>query len=72
MKTIRKTQKRRSLSMIVFFYTFTKKIMYKILAQINKILLPSFTKKRLDLAKAKKWQMAIIGFRYFVITRALR
>ena len=45
--------------------------MLKILAKINKILLPSFTKKRLDLAKAKKWQMAIIGYRYYVTIRAL-
>jgi len=45
--------------------------MFKILAQINKLILPSFSKKRLDLAKAKKWQMAIIGYRYYVTTRAL-
>ncbi|MEO8236366.1 MAG: SsrA-binding protein [Flavobacterium sp.] len=45
--------------------------MYKTLAQINKILLPSFSKQRLDLAKAKKWQMAIIGYRYFVTKKAL-
>jgi len=45
--------------------------MYKILAQINKVILPSFTKQRLDLAKAKKWQMAIIGYKYYVTTRAL-
>jgi hypothetical protein len=45
--------------------------MFKILAKINKLLLPSFTKKRLDLAKANKWQMAIIGYRYYVTTRAL-
>jgi hypothetical protein len=45
--------------------------MYKILAKINKLLLPSFTKKRLDLTKAKKWQMAIIAYRYYVTTRAL-
>ncbi|WP_426063162.1 SsrA-binding protein [Flavobacterium sp. DSP2-3-1] len=45
--------------------------MYKILAQINKVILPSFTKQRLDLAKATKWQMAIIGFRYYVTARAL-
>ncbi|WP_395056384.1 SsrA-binding protein [Flavobacterium sp.] len=45
--------------------------MYKILAQINKLLLPSFTKQRLDLAKAKKWQMVIIGYRYFVTKKAL-
>ena len=45
--------------------------MFKILAQINKLLLPSFTKRQLDLAKAKKWQMLIIGYRYYVTTRAL-
>jgi hypothetical protein len=45
--------------------------MYKILAKINKLILPSFTKQRLDLAKVKKWQMALIGYRYFVTTRAL-
>ncbi|MCF6132237.1 SsrA-binding protein [Flavobacterium wongokense] len=45
--------------------------MFKLLAKLNKILLPSFTKQQLDLAKAKKWQMAIIGWRYYVTTRAL-
>jgi hypothetical protein len=54
------------------FYIFEKNLlMFKILAQINKLILPSFTKKRLDLAKAKKWQLAIIGYRYYVTTRAL-
>lgn len=45
--------------------------MYKIIAKINKILLPSFTKQGLDIAKAKKWQMAIIGYRAYVTKRAL-
>ncbi|MBF7091372.1 SsrA-binding protein [Flavobacterium sp. ALJ2] len=45
--------------------------MYKILAQINKLILPSFTKQGLDITKAKKWQMAIIGYRYFITKRAL-
>ncbi|KIC01587.1 SsrA-binding protein [Flavobacterium sp. JRM] len=45
--------------------------MYKILAQINKLILPSFTKQGLDITKAKKWQMAIIGYRYYVTKRAL-
>ncbi|MDA0278651.1 MAG: SsrA-binding protein [Bacteroidetes bacterium] len=45
--------------------------MFKILAQINKLLLPSLTKKRLDLANAKKWQLALVGWRYYVTTRAL-
>jgi len=46
-------------------------MVYKILARLNKLLLPSFTKQQLDLSKAKKWQMAIIGWRYYVTCRAL-
>ncbi|WP_350290684.1 SsrA-binding protein [uncultured Croceitalea sp.] len=48
-----------------------EKSLFKILAKINKAVLPSFTKKRLDLAKASKFQLAIIGWRYFVTTKAL-
>ena len=45
--------------------------MFKVLAKINKFILPSFTKKGLDLTKANKWQKIIIGYRYFITTRAL-
>lgn len=45
--------------------------MFKLLAKLNKVLLPSFSKKQVDLSKAKKWQMAIIGWRYYVTKRAL-
>lgn len=45
--------------------------MFTFLSKINKIILPSFTKQQLDLSKAKKWQMAIIAWRYYVTTRAL-
>ena len=45
--------------------------MWKIVARINKLILPSFTKKRLKISKAKKWQVTIIGYRYYVTTRAL-
>lgn len=48
-----------------------RKTFYQLLAKINKVVLPSFSKKQLDLSKAKKWQMAIIGWRYFVTTKAL-
>ena len=48
-----------------------KKSLFKFLAKLNKVLLPSFTKKRLDLAKASKFQLAIIGWRYFVTTNAI-
>lgn len=45
--------------------------MYKVLAKLNKLLLPSFTKRGLDMGKAKKWQLAIIAWRYYVTKKAL-
>jgi hypothetical protein len=48
-----------------------KKAFYKFLAKVNKAVLPSYSKKQLDLSKASKFQMAIIGWRYYVTTRAL-
>jgi hypothetical protein len=47
------------------------KAIFKILAKVNKVLLPSYTKQQLDLVKAKKWQLAIIGWRYYVTKNAL-
>ncbi|MDC3260177.1 SsrA-binding protein [bacterium] len=45
--------------------------LYKILAILNKILLPSFTKQRRDLAKVSKFQLAIFGWRLFVTKKSL-
>gem|GEM_PF-576909 len=58
----------RSYLLIIYFYYMT---FYKILAKLNKAVLPSFSKKGLDLAKAKKWQLALIGYRAWVTKRAL-
>ncbi|MDH7444640.1 SsrA-binding protein [Aquimarina sp. 2201CG14-23] len=41
------------------------------LAKLNKIFLPSYTKKRLDLSKASKIQMLIFGWKLYVTKRAL-
>jgi hypothetical protein len=48
-----------------------KKQLFKLLAFLNKLLIPSYSKKGLDMATAKKWQMAIIGWRYFVTKNSL-
>lgn len=48
-----------------------KKQGFKFLAKVNKTLLPSYSKKQLDLAKATKLQMTIIGWRWFVTKNAL-
>lgn len=46
--------------------------MYSLLAKINRMILPSFGKKQLDLSKAKKWQLLIIGWRTFITKKALK
>lgn len=48
-----------------------KKRFFRILARLNKKLLPSYSKKRLDLAKASTFQKAIIGWKLWVTKRAI-
>lgn len=48
-----------------------KLVFFQLLAKMNKSILPSFSKKQLDLSKASKLQMAIIGWRYWVTTNAI-
>ncbi|RKR12372.1 hypothetical protein CLV91_2498 [Maribacter vaceletii] len=48
-----------------------KLVFFKLLARVNKALLPSYSKKQLDLSKASKLQLAIIGWRYWITTNAL-
>ena len=48
-----------------------KKTVFKVLAKLNKAILPSYTKKQLDISKASKTQLVIIGWRAFVTLRAL-
>ena len=47
------------------------KLIFQSLAKINKLIFPSFSKRRLDLKKASKFQMLIIGFRYFITKNSL-
>ncbi|WP_229736677.1 SsrA-binding protein [Bizionia arctica] len=48
-----------------------KKNFFKLLAKVNKAILPSFTKQRLDLSKASKFQMAIFGWKLYVTKNSL-
>jgi len=48
-----------------------KKGVFKTLAKINRAILPSFTKRGLDLTKASKFQLAIFGYRLWVTKNAL-
>jgi len=45
--------------------------MFPLLAKASKLILPSLTKRRVDLAKASRWQILLIGYRYYVTSRAL-
>ncbi len=47
------------------------KIIFKILALLNKSLLPSLTKKGIDPIKASKLQLLLIGWRYYVTKNSL-
>ena len=48
-----------------------KKSFFKLLAIVNKVLLPSYSKRRLDMTKASKIQLALIGWRYFITKNSL-
>ena len=48
-----------------------KKQLFKALAKLNKALFPSLAKKQVDMSRAKKWQMAIIAWRYYVTKNSL-
>lgn len=48
-----------------------RKAVFRILAKLNKVLLPSYTKRQLDISKASKFQLAIIGWRAYVTLNAL-
>lgn len=53
-----------------YFYSMQKQL-FKFLAKINKSVCPSFTKRKLDLVKATKFQLLIIGWRYYITKNAL-
>jgi len=48
-----------------------KKQFFRLLARLNKLILPCLSKKRIDISKLKKWQMLLLGWRYFVTKNAL-
>jgi hypothetical protein len=52
-------------------FALMKKTLFKILARINKAIFPSLAKKQVDMSKANKLQMALIGWRYYVTKNSL-
>ncbi|WP_408042865.1 SsrA-binding protein [Tenacibaculum litopenaei] len=49
-----------------------KKQLFTLLAKLNKLMLPSLSKRRVDLAKATKIQLALIGWRTYVTMNSLK
>jgi len=54
---------------ILFLIIFQKKYVFKRLAIINKVILPSLIKK--DLSKLKGYEKLIFGYRYWVTKNSL-
>lgn len=48
-----------------------KKSIFRLIAKVNKAILPSYSKKQLDLSKASKLQLAVIGWRVYITKNAL-
>ncbi len=48
-----------------------RKQVFRALARFNKVLLPSLTHSVEDLGKASKWQILLLGWKYWVTTHAL-
>ena len=48
-----------------------KQSFFKLLAKLNKALLPSYTRRRLDLSKATKFQLAVFAWRIYVTKHAI-
>ncbi|MBL7860401.1 MAG: hypothetical protein JNJ65_04515 [Cyclobacteriaceae bacterium] len=46
-----------------------KKVFFKTLAQLNKVIMPRISKR--DLTRLTKWEKAIVAYRYWVTTNAL-
>ncbi len=46
-----------------------KKAFFKIMARINKIIMPKYSKK--DITKLTKFEKAMVGYRYFITKNAL-
>ena len=54
---------------LMSLFLFKKKILFRFLAKLNKVILPSLYKK--DMKKLKKVEMLIIAYRYWVTKNAL-
>ena len=57
------------LLIILFMLLFQKKYIFRILAVMNKLIMPKLYKK--DIAKLKNYEKVILGYRYWVTKNSL-
>lgn len=69
--TIKKAHLKCAFLVFFTYIEFMKQTFFKTLAKLNKAVLPSFTKRALDITKASKFQLLIIGWRAFVTMHSL-
>ncbi|MDC1492759.1 SsrA-binding protein [Flavobacteriaceae bacterium] len=48
-----------------------KLIIFKTIAKLNKFLLPSLSKKRLDLSKANKFDLILFSWKLFITKKII-
>jgi len=48
-----------------------KLIFFKIIAKLNKILLPSLSKKRIDLTKINLIEKAVLGWKLYITKKVI-
>ena len=48
-----------------------KLFLLKVVAKLNKLLLPSLSKKRIDLTKITLFQKAILGWKLFITKKVI-
>lgn len=46
------------------------KLAFKLMARMNKAILPKYHKR--DLAKLKKWEKAVVGYKYWITINSLK
>ena len=54
---------------LLLLFLFRKKIIFRALAKLNKLLLPSLYKK--DMKKLKKGEILIVAYRYWITKNAI-
>ena len=55
--------------LLLLLFLFRKKIIFRALAKLNKLLLPSLYKK--DMKKLKKGEILIVAYRYWITKNAI-